>query len=340
MSKVSQRKSVELSVVMPAYNEGVHIYANILKVCDALKGSKYEVIVVDDGSRDKTFDESQRAAWQGLPVKVVRQETNRGKGAALFRGFNAASGKLIAFLDADLEIAPQEILRLRDVMNETEAEVVVGVKDPLANKFPYLRRVLSGRYRQVVSFLFGLSITDTQTGAKLFKRQVLEAVIPRLSVSRFAFDIELLVAASRFGYIIAEHPVKITFRRTGGLGRMRLRHLVGMFLDLLTIYFRASFWRWLEPSLATQLWMLIFVLGVFLFGVGVGKVLTPIILQPPIRQVFYFVALQFLPATLRDWLLVLGGMLMVVLALIQLNKSLLNAFARRDRGDLAGIFRK
>jgi glycosyltransferase involved in cell wall biosynthesis len=338
--EASKNPPLQLSVIMPAYGEGRHLYANILRVCETLKDHRYEVIVVDDGSRDDTCSESRRTADAGYPVKTVRQEANRGKGATLFHGFEFASGELIAFLDADLEIGPENILGLWKMMEEQNVDVVAGVKDPAENKFPLLRRMMSGFYRRSVLFLFGLKISDTQTGIKLFRREVLEAAIPRMKTSRFAFDIELLVAASRFGYTIAEYPVRVAYRRSGRFGRMNLRHIMGSFIDTLTIYYRASFWRWLRPSLATQLLMILFVLGVFLFGVGVGKILTPLLPRPSLRYITHFLYLQFLPLRLRDWLLVIIGIALIVLTLIQLNKSLLKAFTRRDRGDLAGIFRK
>lgn len=329
-----------LTVIVPAYNEGQHIYTNLLAVCKTLDGRAFEVIVVDDGSQDNTLAECQRAARRGYPIRVIRQDVNRGKGASLIRGFEAADGDLIAFLDADLEIAPQNLLHFGDVMQAAEADVVAGVKDPSANRFPLVRRLMSMLYRAGIGFLFGLSISDTQTGIKLFKRAVLEAAIPRLKVSRFAFDVELLVAASRFGYRIVEHPVEVVYRRASGLGRIGARQVLATFWDTLAIYYRASFWRWLEPDLRTRLWMVVFVLSVFLAGIGIGKLLTPVILSPPFSSIVYYIFLQFLPTRLRDWLLAVGGALLVFISLVQLNKILLDAFARRDRGDLAGILRK
>ena len=329
-----------LSVILPAYNEGDHIYENIHRVCETLKDLSFELIVVDDGSTDTTWEELQRVALDDCPLQTIRQNQNRGKGATLFHGFEYASGERIAFLDADLEISPEYLLEFLRQMDESGADVIVGVRDPEENEFPFLRRLMSKLYRNAVAFLFGLSISDTQTGIKLFKREVLEAAIPRMTVSRFAFDIELLVAATRFGYTIKESPVKVAYRRRGSLGRMNFHAIFGAFIDTLGIYYRASFWRWLEPSLSTQIWMILFVLGVFLSGIGIGKLLTPVILKPPLSQIAHYLFLQFLPTKLRDWLLAIGGVLMILLSLIQLNKSLLNAFVRRDRGDLAGIFRK
>ncbi|MBC8335097.1 MAG: glycosyltransferase [Anaerolineales bacterium] len=335
------QKPLTLSVILPAYNEGDNIYANILRICKTLLDYEFELIVVDDGSEDNTSQEAGRAVDDGYPVQVIHQEMNRGKGATLFNGVAYSKGARIAFLDADLEIVPEYLLSLLKVMDDTGADVVAGVKDMSDNQFPWARRMMSRVYRDSVAFLFGLAITDTQTGIKLFKREVLEATVPRLRVSRFAFDIELLVAASRFGYRIVEVPVKIAYQRTGSLGRMNSRNIFGSFFDTLSIYWRASFWRWLEPSLVMQIWMLLFAVGVFLFGVGVGKLLTPVILQGPVKQIFRIIALQFLPTNLRDWLLLIGGFFLIMFASIQLNKKLLEALVRRDRGDdLAGIFRK
>lgn len=334
-------KDLILSVIMPAFNEGEHIYANILRVCETLTGLDFELIIVDDGSADNTFAESRRAQEDGYPIIPLQQKINQGKGAALFRGFELAAAKKIAFLDADLEIAPEYLLQLLAAMDASNADVVAGVKDMRENQFPWLRRMMSGLYKKSVSFLFGLSITDTQTGIKLFKREVLEATVPRLRVSRFAFDIELLLAASRFGYQIAEYPVKLSYSRTGNLGRMNTRNISGAFRDTLRIYSRASFWRWLEPSLDMRIWMLLFVVGIFLFGVGFGKLLTPVVLHGTVRTIFHILALQFLPTALRDWLLLIGGGILLAVASVQLNKKLLAAFLRRDHGDdLAGILRK
>ena len=331
----------ELSVVMPAFNEGAHIHANIRHVCKTLEGLHYEIIVVDDGSSDNTFTESQRAADEGYPVRAVRQDVNRGKGASLFHGYEFSGGDLIAFLDSDLEIAPENLLTLIKVVRETNADVVAGVKDlQQANQFPPIRRLMSRGYRAMVALLFGLTITDTQTGIKLFRREVLTDAIPRVSARRFAFDIELLVAASRFGYRIVEQPVEISYRRSGGLGRVNLAQLLNMTADTLAIFYRASFWHWLNPGLLAQTWMILFVLGIFLSGVGFAKLLTPTIPQGAAKQFFYVVLLQFIPSPLRGWLILAMGIVFVIISLIQLNKIVMNAFGKRDRDDLSGIRHK
>jgi glycosyltransferase involved in cell wall biosynthesis len=338
MQKTKQQ--IKLSIILPAYNEGTHIFENLIKVHKATKKYNPEIIVVDDGSNDNTLSESKRAAKVYKNIKSFRIKQNQGKGASLFYGFEKTKGELILFLDADLEISPAYIANMLTAMKKNNADVVTGIKDPVANHFPLPRRLMSALYRQTVNFLFGLNVTDTQTGIKLFKRKALEDSVPRLKVSRFAFDLELLVAISRFGYNIIEYPVEVTYQRKGKLGRMKFTHIFHSLIDTFAIYFRASFWRWLEPSAGTQFWMIIFVLGVFLAGIGFAKILSPIILHPTLDKISYIIFLRFIPSAIRDPMLAIGGVITMLVSLIQLNKRLLNAFARKDRGDLAGILRK
>ncbi len=329
-----------LTVVIPAYNEGRHIYKNLLQVCATLQGLDFEVIVVNDGSGDDTDRECQRVQAEGYPVIALRLDVNLGKGAALVHGIHHARGDQIAFLDADLEIKPDHIHDLLRRMVETGADVVVGTRIPQLRRVPPLRRIMSRTYRGLINFLFDLSLSETQTGIKLFRREVLKDCLPRLTVKRFAFDLELIVAARRFGYKIAEAPVVVDYKRAASLERIRPGQILRMILDTGRIYYRASFWVWLQPGMAAKLWMVVLAVGIMVFGVGVGKILNDLSLASPVKDIFYIIALQFLPRPLRNGLLVLFGLILAGVAISQLNKILLAAFARLDRGDLAGILHK
>ena len=325
---------------MPAYNEGEHVYENLQKVCSELQGYNFEIVIVDDGSTDNTASEIQRIIDDKTPVQLVRQSVNMGKGAALVSGFKHSKGDPVVFLDADLEITPDYVLKFCHELERSGADVVVGKKDSKTNRFPFARRIMSYIYRRLVAVLFELSIYETQTGIKLFKREVLVACIPRLVAQRFAYDVELMVAASRFGFRMVELPVKLAYIRVGRFGRVSVRQVIGMFSDTMRIYYRSSLWYWLQPSWYTRAWMVSCVIGAVLFGIGLGKLLSPLVWTPPLQDILYYIQLQFLPNLIRDWFVLLFGLVLCVLSVIKLNISILSAFTRRDRGDLAGILKR
>jgi glycosyltransferase involved in cell wall biosynthesis len=331
-----------ISVVIPAYNEAAHIQACLHETALALRGLDYEIIAVDDGSRDATYEEMLTAASTNIRICPVCQPSNLGKGAALLFGCQHATGVMIAFLDADLELHPRQLLSFIKVMQETEADVVIGSKRHHDSRltYPWFRHITSIAYSQMVQFLFGLDLRDTQTGIKLFRASVLHRVIPRLRVRRFAFDLELLVACNRFGYKIVPVPVVVSFQRAHS-GRIGALAISRMFVDTLRILYQASFWKWLEPSLRVRFWMVGFVLGLVMASFGIAHWLTLYISIPPQLSGFvWLLTFKFVNLHTRDWIMIVLGIVLVIWALIELNKSLLAAFARADQGDLAGIMRK
>lgn len=330
----------EISVIIPAFNEEGVIARTLAETCAVLRGHDYEIIVVDDGSRDGTWAEAEAFACEHTGVRVLRVGQNGGKGAALRRGTEIAQGELIAFLDADMDIHPRQLWLLLDAMRTHNADVAVGSKHLADSRvvFPFSRRILSRAFSWLEKALFNLDLSDTQTGLKLFRAEVLRRAFPRVRVQRYAFDLELLVAASRFGYRIVEVPVTVSFQRPGA-GRIGLRAMLNMLWDLIAIYYRASFWRWLEPRLTTKIWMIVLALGIFTTGVSVGRFLSRVGVPLWLREILWYATLRFLPGHWRDLLLLVGGLLLTVLALVNLNKHLMSAFARPDRGDLAGIHR-
>lgn len=332
----------KLSVLIPAYNEEAVILKTIQETAKALEGSKYEIIVVDDGSIDDTYQEAMRAAAENGAVKVVRYDINLGKGYALRHGFGFATGDFVVFLDADLELRPRQIWTLYSIMEETGADVVIGCKRHPQSKvnYPWHRRVISYVYFKLVEILFGLPIHDTQTGIKLFRREVLERAFPRMRIQRFAHDLELLVAASRFGYRIAEAPVTLTFRADkvgGALGLAKASFQV--WLDTLRIFYRASAWKWLNPGLAAKAWIAALLAGIAALSFGIAGFLTRAGVPQALGDVAHVVFLKFLQQPVRDGLLIVGGALTVLVSLLQLNKLVLEAFAHPDQGDLSGIRR-
>lgn len=241
-------RDIHLSVVMPAFNEAALIERTLRETVAALGCvGELEIVVVDDGSVDGTADIAEEFAKDSpVRVRVMRLPRNRGKGYALNAGARLTGGDLVAFLDADLDLHPQQLLDLLDVMSRSGADVVIGSKLHPGSKVkcPPLRRFLSVGYFWMVRALFGLPIHDTQTGIKLFRAHVLDVVVPRLLVRRLAFDLEMLAVANRFGFVIAEAPVELDFQRS--VGRINLRDAARVFVDTLAVFYRLKLRRWYD----------------------------------------------------------------------------------------------
>jgi glycosyltransferase involved in cell wall biosynthesis len=236
---------------MPAYNEGPRIFDNIIETVHTMEEicPSYELIVVDDGSKDNTNKEAQRAAARYANVKAVRYTNNGGKGNALKYGFRHATGDLVVFLDADLDLHPRQIKTFLDYMQRSNADVVIGSKRHKLSQldYPMKRRVLSAGYSLFIKALFNLSVKDTQTGLKLFKRQVLEEVFPKVLVKRYAFDLELLVNVRHRGYNIVEAPITLSFQRgKGRFGRIGFEEIKPIAIDTAAIFYRLRFLKYYD----------------------------------------------------------------------------------------------
>lgn len=245
------RASRKISVVMPAYNESQIIEKNLGEVVRTLRsfGYDFEVIVVDDGSPDDTHMQAVGARLiYPDHVRVVRYDENAGKGNAVMCGTRYASGDLVVFLDADMDLHPEQIPNFFEIMDANNADIVVGSKHHPASQvnYPFLRRIYSRCYFMLVNILFGLPVRDTQTGLKVFKIEVLHRVFANVLAKRFAFDIELLACAHRLGYKICEAPVKVDFQRS--IGRVRIRDVVNVGLDTLAIFYRMKILKYYDRS--------------------------------------------------------------------------------------------
>ncbi len=241
--------SAMLSILMPAYNEANSIAENVCETVETMQalGMNFEIVVIDDGSMDGTHAAASNAlrAWPDR-VRVVRCRRNQGKGNALICGAWYSKGDYVAFLDADMDLHPEQLASFFAIMEARQADVVIGSKFHPDSKvdYPPLRRVYSFFYYMLVRALFGLPVRDTQTGIKLFKRAVLMRVLPRILVKRFAFDLELLANAHHFGYRIVEAPVTLNFKRV--CSRLRLSAVWNVFLDTLAIFYRMRILRYYD----------------------------------------------------------------------------------------------
>jgi O-antigen/teichoic acid export membrane protein len=207
----------EVTIVIPAYDEASRIGPTLHGTAACMEdfGCPYEILVVDDGSRDATRAVSEQVASELDGVRVIGYKRNAGKGHAIVEGARAARGGLVLFLDADLEVHPRQLQVLYEAMQEANADVGIGSKVHSDSQvdYPGKRQVMSWGYYAIVRLCFGLPVRDTQTGLKLFRKEVLDGVVPRMLVKRFAFDLEALVIAHRLGFRVVEAPVVVTRER-------------------------------------------------------------------------------------------------------------------------------
>lgn len=232
----------KISVIMPAYNEGHHIYENLKETHSVFRkyGRRFEIILVDDGSADSTYAQAEKAARELGGIVPVRVRENSGKGNALREGFKRSEGELVIFLDADLDLHPGQVISLFRTMMDTGSDVVIGSKHHGGSKidYPASRKIFSRAYALALKALFGMPLMDTQTGLKVFTRAPLEKAFPRVVCGRYAFDVELLAHAHEAGFKVTEAPVVLTFRRAAAWGRIRSADVARMGLDTLAIFLR------------------------------------------------------------------------------------------------------
>jgi glycosyltransferase involved in cell wall biosynthesis len=237
-----------VSVVVPAFNEASLVERCVRETVSTLTGlqMRHEVIIVDDGSDDGTAELAREVADSFGQVRVIGHDVNLGKGSALIRGASAAVGDLVLFMDADLEVHPRQLRLLWNKMNETGADVVIGSKlHPDAKiDYPLERQILSRGYYWLVKALFRLPVHDTQTGLKLYRREVLANVLPRLVIKRYAHDLEVLVNVNRLGYRVVEAPVVVT--RVRPFPRIGLGDAWGVAWDTAAIFYRTYILRYYD----------------------------------------------------------------------------------------------
>ncbi|HOW71157.1 MAG TPA: glycosyltransferase family 2 protein [Phycisphaerae bacterium] len=207
-----------LSIIVPAYNEADCIESSLGEILRFARsyGQSVDVVVVDDGSTDKTADlvEASRSRLlpQDPPVTLIRQGTNRGKGAAVHTGFKHARGEIVLFTDADLSAPMSEALHLIRPIEEGACDVAIGSRavDPSMIGTPQSRlRRGSGRlFNRMVRWITRLDLGDTQCGFKAFRRTAIAPIFALQRVERFAFDVELLYLAAKFGLRVVELPVR------------------------------------------------------------------------------------------------------------------------------------
>jgi glycosyltransferase involved in cell wall biosynthesis len=227
----------KVSIVVPAFNEAVRIGESLQRIETFIKRMPWnaEVIVVDDGSRDDTSLMVNRMQFPGL--RLIRNETNHGKGFAVKAGVLSAKGNFVLFTDADLSAPIDELAKLLSVAEEQLADIVIGsraVDRSFIEKHQSPGREIGGMvFNLMVRIILALRIHDTQCGFKLFRRTNTLPVFEKMTITGFGFDPELLFLASRARLKILEVPVR--WSHAEGSKIRFMRDSMRMFSDLLRI---------------------------------------------------------------------------------------------------------
>ncbi len=228
-----------LSISFPAYNEEAnigHAIEDALRVASRLTDD-FEVIVVDDGSADRTAEIVLEYAERYPQVRLIKHQVNQGYGAAVFDGLVAGSKEWAFFTDSDLQFVMDDLERLWAVRDQ--ADLILGYRAP--RRDPFIRKLNGWGWTWLTNVLFGYVSRDVDCAFKLIRREVIDVVGPRVESRGATFSAEFLVRARRAGFKFKEVPVTHRPRRVGSQTGARLDVIVRAFREMFR--FRVKMWR-------------------------------------------------------------------------------------------------
>ncbi len=231
--------SVYLSIIIPAYNEEKRIGPTLSNVCGFFKTKnyEYEVILVDDGSSDRTVSEAEDSELANTgKLKIVKNSVNKGKGFSVKNGILKSLGEYVLFSDADLSTPIEEADKLFDHIGKGY-DIVIGSRSIAGSNVkvrqPFYREKMGRIFNYFINSLLMGGFIDTQCGFKLFKGSVARQIGKELTINGFCFDVEMLYLARKEGYKIAE--VGITWENSPQSKVRVFSSSLSMFIDLLKI---------------------------------------------------------------------------------------------------------
>lgn len=236
----------ELTVILPAYNEASIIEKVIERALRALEEmtDNFELIIVDDGSGDGTYEKAMTSSSKDPRVKIFRNNHNMGKGAAVKAASRHSHGDSVVVLDADLEIDPAQLRQYVSALKDFDICIASKRHSQSIYNAPLMRKFLSISFNKLVRIMTGVVFVDSQTGCKAIRGEYFEKIMGVILVKRYAYDVELLAVAELMGLRIAEMPVRIEQN-----SRFSSKAVIGMFIDLLGISYRLRVLKWYQKRL-------------------------------------------------------------------------------------------
>lgn len=204
--------STKLSLIVPCYNEELTLRSIVERVLKIQKDDlKLEIVIVDDCSRDDSYRVAEELGREHPEIKLARHQVNQGKGAALRTGFLEATGDYVGIQDADMEYAPEDYYLLLEPMLAGKADVVFGSRylRPDNRRVLYFWHTWMNKTLTTCSNMFtNLDITDMETCYKLFRREVIQEIAPRLKENRFGFEPEVTAYVAEGDYRVYECAIQ------------------------------------------------------------------------------------------------------------------------------------
>lgn len=215
---------MKLSLCIPMYNEEKIIESTAKTVSSYMKenfGLDYEIIFINDGSKDQTLEKAEKAVSQYENLRVISYSENRGKGYAVRQGVLASRGDVVIFTDCDLAYGMGVIKEMYDLFEKNpQYGVIVGSRKlhPEGYEgYTKVRKAVSLSYIKILSMVGGIKLSDFQCGCKGFRGNVGKEIFSKCIIDRFAFDLEALTYAQDLGVAIGEMPVKVINHRESSI---------------------------------------------------------------------------------------------------------------------------
>ena len=231
---ISNEEIFDLSVIIPTFNEENNASVMLKNLTRKLNGTnlKYEIILVNDGSKDNTLYVLKQLKDSHSNVKIISYDENKGKGYAVRSGVLESEGKIVMYIDGDLDISPDilpeyiEQLKYYDIVIGSKRVSNADIKDSIS------RKILSKAFSIIVKIGMNLNIKDTQVGLKMGDGKQMRKIFKILSISGFAFDVELLTIAALLKLKIKEMPIELSLTRP-----FSFIHATKMFFDTMKIMY-------------------------------------------------------------------------------------------------------
>jgi dolichol-phosphate mannosyltransferase len=227
--------ALSISVIVPVFNQENKISYSLKRIKQAVESafSKYELIVVNDGSTDNTLTVLKGIALMDQHMRILSYTPNRGKGYAVRQGVLHSHGDAVMFFDGDLDISPDSI---RDYVERlSTADMVIASKRHPKSRvtIPRARAFLSRAFNLFIRVTTGIHQKDTQAGFKVGDGEIMRRIFRNATVNRYAFDVELFTIASVLHLKVQEMPVVMKIDR-----QFNIKEIMNMFIDVTRICYR------------------------------------------------------------------------------------------------------